>query len=412
MSNNSSDVKTKKGISIKNAVIALLVLAYFIMFIHTFFAQNVETIILTSGEIEELDEGYGIITRSEKVVSSDVKGVLYPQVNSGERVSKGQVVAVVKNEQVKEVEKKIYELNEQIDSLKVPSLFNNDIKVLDGEISTILSKIIKDDYYKFFSDASNYKRTIDSKMQKKAKIIGSESPIGSVEQNYIAQLEKYEAELNNVQSEIIAPIAGTVVYRLDGYENILTEDAISTYNAKNLEELNISKGELVGTLKENSLKIVDNIEGYVTVSLNSERASNADVDQKVNIRFPEIDNSLIIPGRIDYINRDKEGNSVITIRINRAIESLLNYRKVKVDVIWKTTEGYKVPSNAIVKTDEGNVVYIMVGRNYIVERKVDIVDEFGDYAIIQGTDGDRLYLYDSVILNASKVNTKKMLYKS
>ena len=410
MSKKSQGADNKKKNKLKHVIIFSLFLVYCFMFINTFFSQNVETVILTSGIIDEVDEADGIITRSEEIVTSDVNGVVYPKISQGERVSKGQVVAVVKNEQVKEVEKKIEELNEKMDKLVVPSFFNNDIKLLDSEISDMLTQVIKSDYYKTFSKVGTYKSSLDSKIQKKAKIIGQESPIGSVAQNYITQLEKYESELNLVQAEIVSPIAGTVVYKLDGYEEILTEDAISLYDTKTLEKLNVPKGELIGTLQENSLKIVDNIEGYITVVLNSKNANEAEVDQKVDLRFPEIDNNLTITGRIDYINKEADGNVVITFRVNRAIEILLNYRKVKVDVIWKTTEGYKVPTTAILKTEEGNKVYILAGRSYVVEKNVDIIEEVGDYAIINGAEGYKLYLYDSIIVDASQVNLKKMLY--
>lgn len=410
MSKNSDNSKIKKKFNFKNSIIFFLILAYCIMFIHTFFSQNVDTVVLTSGIIEEVDKTDGIITRSESVISSDVSGILYPKISPGDRVSKGQVVAVVKNEQVKEVEKKIEELNEKIDKLTVPSFFNNDIKLLESEISEVLTQVIKSDYYKTFTKVSGYKTSLDTKIQKKAKIIGNESPIGSVAQNYITQLEKYESELNKVQAEIVSPIAGTVVYKLDGYEEILTADAISLYDTKTLDKLNIPKGELIGTLKDNSLKIVDNIEGYITVILNSENARQAQVDQKVELRFPEIDNNLKIIGRIDYMNLEQNGNVVITFRVNRAIETLLNYRKVKVDVIWKTTEGYKVPTSAILKNENENKVYILAGRSYVVEKIVEIKEEVGDYAIINGTEGNKLYLYDSIIVDASNVNFNKMLH--
>ena len=410
MSKKNERHKNKRKFNFKHFIIFFLFVAYGIVFIHTFFSQNIETVVLTSGVIEEVDQTYGIITRSESIVATDVNGVVYPKISQGERVSKGQVVAVVKNERVKEVEQKIEDLNEKIDKLVVPSFFNNDIKLLDTEISSILTQVIKNDYYESFSNFTNYKTTLDAKIQKKAKIIGQESPIGSVAQNYIAQLEKYEAELNSVQAEVIAPIAGTVVYKLDGYEEILTQDAIPLYDVNTLEKLEVPKGELVSSLKENSLKIVDNIEGYITVVLDSQNAQEAKVDQRVELRFPEVDNNLRITGKIDYINHDSDGKVVVTFRINRAIEALLNYRNVKVDVIWETTQGYKVPTSCLLKTEQGNKVYIFVGRNYVVEKNVEIIEEVGEYAIINAAEGSKLYLYDSVIVNVAEVNLGKMLY--
>jgi hypothetical protein len=49
------------------------------------------------------------------------------------------------------------------------------------------------------------------------------------------------------------------------------------------------------------------------------------------------------------------------------------------------------------------------GVNYIVEKYVNIIKEYDGYAIIEGTDGNKLYMYDSVILNACNINLNKML---
>ena len=52
-------------------------------------------------------------------------------------------------------------------------------------------------------------------------------------------------------------------------------------------------GELVGTVKENCFKIIDNIEGYITVISSSDKALNAKVDSKIKLRFPEISSDEI-----------------------------------------------------------------------------------------------------------------------
>ena len=54
-------------------------------------------------------------------------------------------------------------------------------------------------------------------------------------------------------------------------------------------------------------------------------------------------------------------------------------------------------------------IYLSLGRNYIVEKQVNIKKEYNDYAIIEGAEGDKLYLYDCVVLNASNINLNKML---
>ena len=65
------------------------VVAYIIMFVYTFFVQDISTIVLKNGIVEEVSIADGIITRTEEVVTLNVEDNLRPLVSSGERVSKG-----------------------------------------------------------------------------------------------------------------------------------------------------------------------------------------------------------------------------------------------------------------------------------------------------------------------------------
>jgi putative membrane fusion protein len=301
-----------------------------------------------------------------------------------------------------------------MDNLIVPAIFSNDARLLENEIDTTLLELMREENYISFPKISEYKNKINSKLQKRAQIIGELSPAGSAENNYASRLKEYENKIGSLQAELTAPIAGIVIYKLDGYEKILTPDSISKYNEADF--LSIPKGNLMGTVKENSFKIVDNIECYITIILDSKNALEAQVDQKVKLRFPEISQDVII-AKIDYLSISENGKAVITFRINRDIEKLINYRKIKTEVIWNTTEGMKIPSNAILKSESGNKIYIMVGRNYTIEKEVEIVDEWEEYAIIKsakGNDdnkGSKLTLYDNIILNIKDVDVHKLLLK-
>ena len=79
------------------------------------------------------------------------------------------------------------------------------------------------------------------------------------------------------------------------------------------------------------------------------------------------------------------------------------------EIIWDSEEGYKVPINTIINKDGVNKIYLYLGRNYVVEKCVEIKKEYDGYAIIEGAEGDKLYLYDSIVINASNINLNKML---
>ena len=112
------------------AVIILGIVAYTIMFVYTFFIQEIDTMTLKKGIVEEVSVADGIITRTEEVVTLNVENELDPLVSSGERVSKGQALATIKNEDVLSIEKEIEELNKSMGNIVAPDYFDSEIKSL------------------------------------------------------------------------------------------------------------------------------------------------------------------------------------------------------------------------------------------------------------------------------------------
>lgn len=400
--------KRNKKIKLGRFIIFVLICAYIIMFVYTFFAQNIdETINITYGTVEAKELVTGYITRNEKIVSADILGGLYPMVVEGERVSKNQKVAVVKNENSDNIEEKIKDTKNKLSLLTTPTIFNNDIKLLENDVNSSLNSLMLSNYNENFSNLSSIRNKIEDKLSKKALIIGESGAKGTLENEYYEEIKRYESQLTNSREELTAPIAGTVAYKLDGYESVFSYNAIGGYDVDTLENMNVPSGELVGTTKQNSFKIVDNIEGYVTVISSSKEALNARVDKKIKLRFPEISNEEI-SGRVEYLTIEDD-KAVITFRINRMLEDLINYRKTKVEMIWNSAEGLLVPSSAIKRgEDDSTRIYVINGRRAI-EKSVDVILDNGEQAIITSKDGYAIILYDQIARDAKDISENKII---
>ncbi len=400
--------KRNNRMNLGRFIIFVLICAYIIMFVYTFFAQNIdETINITYGTVEAKELVTGYITRNEKIVSADILGGLYPVVLEGERVSKNQKVAVVKNENSDNIEEKIKEIKNKLSLLTIPTIFNNDIKLLENDVNSSLNSLMLSNYNENFSNLSSIRNKIEDKLSKKALIIGESGAKGTLENEYYEEIKRYESQLTNSREELTAPIAGTVAYKLDGYESVFSYNAIGDYDVETLEKMNVPSGELVGTTKQNSFKIVDNIEGYVTVISSSKEALNARVDKKLKLRFPEISNEEI-SGRIEYLTIEDD-KAVLTFRINRMLEDLINYRKTKVEMIWNSSEGLLVPSSAIKHEEDGSAkIYVINGRRAI-EKSVDVVLDNGEQAIINSKDGYVIILYDRIARDATNISENKII---
>jgi len=72
---------------------------------------------------------------------------------------------------------------------------------------------------------------------------------------------------------------------------------------------------------------------------------------------------------------------MIIFRTNKAVEYLIAYRKISIDVIWWSYSGLKVPNSAII--EEGGLNYVIRNRSgYSDKILVNIKKQNKNYSII------------------------------
>ncbi|MCI8621711.1 MAG: hypothetical protein HFJ50_08605 [Clostridia bacterium] len=121
-----------------------------------------------------------------------------------------------------------------------------------------------------------------------------------------------------------------------------------------------------------------------------------------------------IDADIEAIVQQENEEVMIVFRTNKAVEDLIAYRKISIDVIWWGYSGLKVPNSAIL--EEGGLSYVIRKRSgYNDKILVEIKKQNKNYAIIDnystedlvelGYDADDLKarktisLYDEIIAN-------------
>ncbi len=105
---------------------------------------------------------------------------------------------------------------------------------------------------------------------------------------------------------------------------------------------------------------------------------------------------------------------MIIFKTNKAVEDLIAYRKISIDVIWWSTEGLKIVNSAII--DEGAETSVLRNRaGYKDKILIKVLKQNKNYSIIRnctteeleelGYDTEEIYsmkkisLYDEIIVN-------------
>lgn len=405
MANDTNNKPVKRKIKLGRFVLSLVIIIYAIFFMYTFLGHSLKTAVVNFGIIENTENVEGYIIRSESVVTPKTTGVIRPIKLEGERVPVNSKVATVYSESIDNIQKNIDDLNQKIqEATKNRSdFFSNDIQVIDDETANLLNAI------NTYSSGDNYQKMIECKddinelLVKKSRIAGDLSPAGSYIKNYVDDRNLYERKLQELKSDITTQKAGIVSYKIDGFENVLTKDVLPRLTSEKLTDLKIGLGEVSPTTNGN-FKIIDNFECFIAVIMNSEKAKTMNVDDRLNLRFPQIDNELI-PASIEYIYNENKSHTIICFRITKDIEKLISYRKINFDVVWENYSGLKIPESALIKDGENYKIQTVEG-DYTLYKPIKLVGKNKDFAIVESLDDEKtpVNIYDEVVIKPTNIS--------
>lgn len=375
----------KKKVVIAYAI-GTIILIYFVYSIIQLIKQPTDVIAIENGNLSEEENAVGYVIREETVLQgNNYKNGMVQIKAEGERVAKGDPVFRYYSNNEENLIKKIQELDIKIQEAmeNEKSIYSGDIKLLETQIQ---EKLIELETLNDIQKISEYKKDINTKITKKAKIAGERSPQGSYIRKLIDERSSYENTLNSGSEYINATSSGIVSYRVDGLESVLTPDSFSSLNTKLLQDLKLKTGEIVLSSGESG-KIINNFEGYIVTTINSEKAMQAQIGDQVTLR---LSNSEEISAEVVYIV-EEENERLITFKIDSGIELLANYRKITFDIIWWSYRGLKIPNSAIIVEkgrqgckEEGKDIYFVIKNSagYTDKIPVKILKQNSLYAII------------------------------
>lgn len=387
----SNNKPNKNKIAIVS-IIVLFILLYFINSIIKLIQQPTDIFTISNGSLLQEESVVGYVIRDETVVKgNNYKNGMIQIKAEGERVSKGDSIFRYYTNNEEELIKKIEELDIQIQDAmeKDTGIFSSDIKLLETQIEEKINEATNNIFD--IQKINEYKKDINTKLTKKSKIAGDLNPSSSYIRKLIEKRSSYENQLNSGTEYISAPNSGVVSYRVDGLEEVLTPNSFSSLNKNMLENLKLKTGQIVATSDESG-KIINNFEAYIVVSMNSDEAKNAVVGDSVKLRLATNEETT---ANIEYIAED-EDSRLIVFKINNEVESLIDYRKISLDVIWWSYSGLKVPNSAILEEN---------GMNYIVRNRTGYTDKI----LIKVLKQNSSY---SIIGNYSTEELKKIGYDS
>lgn len=372
--------KSRKVIAILSV---LAIMVYVISAIYLLIVHPTDTYVIKQGTLSEEEETIGYIIRDEKVVKGDnYQNGIYAIASEGQRVAVNESIFRYYSDSEKEIKTQINGLN-----FKIQELLEQEKNVTSADIKSIEKQI--EEKMENINTLSNYQEIIENKKNIDNLITKKINFIGDITENkeikaLVNERNSYEQKLKKGSEYQKAPIGGIVSYRVDGLEEKLSVDKFNEITEKYLNELDLRTGKIVSTSNEYG-KVIDNFKCYIAITMDSKKAMEAKVGDSVQLR---VSNSEEEKAEIIQIN-EESGKRTIIFEINKMTETLINHRKIVVDVIWWNVSGLKVPKQALI---EENGLYYVTRNKAGVQSKllVKIEKQTDKFAIISAYKDDEL----------------------
>ena len=400
--------KTSPLMKILPIAVLAAVLFYFAVQLYNYLSDPVSTTLVTEGQAEDTIALNGWLLRDEEALPAQ-SGTLSRERQEGDRVGVGQVLATVYADdgalqtvsQIETLELQLQQLQFALTSYLDPDAALKLDTSITGDILTLRQTLTGGDYTAADSDIAQLKAAVLKRDHPYTSQEEIETEIKAVE----GQISSLKASLSGAAT-VTAKAAGTYSAVCDGYETVLTTAFLEDVTPGKLTRL-----QPAGT--ENSMgKLIYGDTWYYVVSLPEEQAAQLKALGTVTLRFAKgFDQNLRM--QVANVSAAENGQAAVTLSCRKYLAQTTLLRHQAADVILRTYEGLRVPSNALRVSEEGVTgVYCLDGVTAAF-RPVTVLYQGQGYALVRPADGAAdtrtLRAGDEVIASAGALHDGKVI---
>lgn len=384
------------------------VLLYFAVQLYNYLSDPVSTTLVTEGQAEDTIALNGWLLRDEEVLPAQ-SGTLSRERQEGQRVGVGQVLATVYADdgalqtvgQIETLGLQLQQLQFALTSYLDPDAALKLDTSITGDILTLRQALTGGDYTAADSDIAQLKAAVLKRDHPYTSQEEIETEIKAVE----GQISSLKASLSGAAT-ITAKAAGTYSAVCDGYETVLTTAFLEDVTPGKLARL-----QPAGT-ESNMGKLIYGDTWYYVVSLPEAQAAQLKALGTVTLRFAKgFDQNLRM--QVVSVSAAENGQAAVTLSCRKYLAQTTLLRHQAADVILRTYEGLRVPSNALRVSEEGVTGVYCVDGSTAAFRPVTVLYQGQGYALVRAADGasdtQTLRVGDEVIATAGALSDGKVI---
>ena len=411
----------KTGPSTATTLILVLLLAMVALYVIVQVTGNLNAAyrIATAYTYEADDETTfsGYVVRDESVLPSQEGGVLDITRSEGERVGKGQKIATLYSDaSAVDREAQLDTLYTQLDQL--------DFALEQSGGSTVAVKLdssIQSGIFSMLTNLNDHQYTalegdiseLEALVIKRSYSAGGEDTetLQAKRDDVQSQINSLEAQQQRNAKAVTAPSAGLFSAVVDGYEAVLTPEALETMTPSQLAGVTADS-----SLSSNVGKLIYGDTWYYAANMDEQTAASYKVGNTVTLRFvKELSRDLTMT--VYRVSDSQDGQKLVVFSCNDYLPEVTLLRRQTANIIHHSYSGIRVPTEALRVQDGVTGVYCLVGMQAVF-KPVDVVYQGSNYYLVEpskleddteNTSSSRLREGDSVLITAMDLYDGKVI---
>ena len=404
--------------------VTLGVLAYFGIQGLDYLSDPLTTTLAYNYQVEEGTDLSGYVVREERVLADDAGGLLRLQRSEGERVSAGGTVALVYADQTSlDRQQEIDELTGRIDQLQFAqeaSVGSEVLLKLDAQIMRSLLAYRSELAAGRLDNAEEHETELRSLVLKRDYTNSDSEDLSGQIAELQGRLKELKAQAASSVRRVTAPVSGLYSAVVDGYETVLTPDALADMTPSQLNAVKADE-----TVASQTGKLILGDCWYYAVTMSAEQTEALrDAGGSMTLRFAkgvEQDQTVTLYA----VGPEEQGRVVVTFRGEYNLAQLTLLRRQSAQLIRRTVAGIRVPNEALraasTKVDqegnrttaEGLGVYCVVGMEARF-KPVEVVYSGDGFVLVRSTAASdqeslRLRPGDEIIISAKDLYDGKVV---
>jgi hypothetical protein len=369
--------------------------------------RQIRTVDALEVTVEDKISATGWFIRGQTVVEGEAGSSAEYLVSDGEKVSKGESIAVFFSDDgarrtydsVRTLQNRLAALEyaysmltSGTDSVKLDQLIFDDMAAISAALA-------QGDPSRIGGDYAAVQQLIVSRSGSEADREVFESRISELK----SQIDEQQKQVLSGSSRLKAPASGYFVSGTDGYESVLTPAILDEITPAMLDGLRPEgETEAAGT-------VTTGFCWYYAAALTAEQATALQQRSTARIDFPELGGGEITADIVRLQTYD-DGRAVLVLKSDRMNPEYLTARQQDIDIITDVYTGLKVPTRALRQNEGRWGVYVLDG-SVVTFKPVSWIYQTESYYLVPTAESAKagLYRYDRIIVQGSGLEENRVV---